>query len=192
MTGDQTASLIYMSLLAFAIGGSYLIANRGRMGKMMQSAAIWGLIFLGAIAAFGLWDDIRSQAVPMQRAVSGNQIAVPRAPDTHFYLTLQIDGTPVRFIVDTGATDIVLGAEDAARLGIDTDRLAFLGRANTANGTVRTARVSLDEVRLGGIVDRDVPAWVTTGEMEGSLLGMSYLNRFGSLQISDDTLLLTR
>lgn len=192
MNGDQTASLIYMTLLIIAIAGSYLVANRGKMGKMLQQGAIWGLIFLGAIAAVGLWGDIRTTALPVQRVVSDSAIVVPRARDSHFYLTLELNGTPIRFVVDTGATDMVLSARDAARIGIDTTDLAYLGRANTANGQVRTARISLDTVKLGNITDRDVPAWVNEGDMSGSLLGMTYLNRYSSLQIENDQLILRR
>lgn len=192
MNTDQTADLIYLSLLAIVILGSFIVANRMRLGKVLQSAAIWGLIFLGTIAAVGLWGDIRQTVRPTQVAVSANRVEVPRAPDDHFYLTLDLNGAPVTFMVDTGATDIVLSAEDATKAGIKLDELAYLGRANTANGTVRTARVTLDKVALGPITDTRVPAWVNESEMDGSLLGMAYLRRFDTLQITDDKLILQR
>ena len=107
-------------------------------------------------------------------------------------MTLEVNGTPLRFIVDTGASDIVLSAEDAARAGLDTDRLAFVGVARTANGTVSTARVWLDEVRLGEMVDSSVPALVNGGEMSGSLLGMAYLNRFSEVRFGGGTVTLVR
>ena len=100
---------------------------------------------------------------------------VPRAFDGHYYLTLDLNGVPVDFVVDTGATDMVLTRADAARIGLDPDALAYTGVAGTANGQVRTARVRLDEVSLGGILDRNLPASVNEGVMDTSLLGMSYL-----------------
>ncbi|SFA73372.1 aspartyl protease family protein [Poseidonocella pacifica] len=192
MTSQNTASLIYLGLLLLVLVGSFVVANRANLSKVMQSAALWGLIFLGTIAAIGLWGDIRTQIIPSQRALSESVIEVPRAPDRHFYLTLQIDGTPVRFVVDTGATEIMLSRRDAERVGIDLDGLAYLGRAQTANGPVRTSRVVLDEVALGPIVDRSVPVWVNEGEMSGSLLGMAYLGRFASVELTPDKLVLTR
>ncbi len=107
-------------------------------------------------------------------------------------MTLDLDGAPVRFVVDTGATDMVLSRQDAERIGITVDDLAFNGRANTANGTVSTARVWLDEVRLGDNVDRDVPAQVNGGEMTSSLLGMTYLQRYEVLNIANGRLTLVR
>jgi aspartyl protease family protein len=87
---------------------------------------------------------------------------------------------------------VVLGQADAARIGIDTGALAYLGRAYTANGEVRTAAVTLDSVAVGPVRHEDVRAVVNQGEMNGSLLGMSYLQRFSSIEITGGTLVLTR
>jgi aspartyl protease family protein len=95
-------------------------------------------------------------------------------------------------VVDTGATDIVLTKEDAARAGLDPDSLRYLGRAGTANGEVRTAYVRLNDVRLGDITDRDVAAVVNGGQMDQSLLGMGYLQRWGRIEIAGGELILTR
>jgi aspartyl protease family protein len=119
-------------------------------------------------------------------------IEVPRERDGHYHMTLGVNGAPIRFIVDTGATDLVLSREDAARAGLDLDELRYFGRAFTANGEVRTAQVRLDEVRVGEIVDTFVPAVVNEGDMRVSLLGMSYLQEFGRIEIADDTLRLVR
>ena len=103
-----------------------------------------------------------------------------------------MNGTPVRFVIDTGASDMVLSNADARAVGLDTDRLAYLGRAQTANGTVPIARVTLDSVALGDVTDRNVGASVNGGEMFGSLLGMSYLERFGRIEIANGRLILER
>jgi aspartyl protease family protein len=94
-------------------------------------------------------------------------------------------------VVDTGATDLVLTRADAERAGIDTDGLIFSGQAFTANGMVQTAPVLLDTVALEGMRAR-VRAVVNGGEMQESLLGMSYLHRFERLEISGGTLVLER
>jgi aspartyl protease family protein len=117
---------------------------------------------------------------------------VPRSPDGHYYLTLDVNDMPVRFVLDTGATSIVLTQADARRAGIDPGALAYTGRASTANGTVRTAAVRLETIALGPVVDRQVPAVVNEGEMQQSLLGMSYLQRWGSIEIAGGALTLTR
>jgi clan AA aspartic protease (TIGR02281 family) len=70
--------------------------------------------------------------------------------------------------------------------------LIFVGTANTANGTVRTAPVWLASVSLGGMTDTDVRAVVNEGQMDGSLLGMTYLGLFGRIEIADGKLILSR
>lgn len=193
MSGDQIASFIYLGLFGIVIAGYLLVANRHQMGKMAQQAAIWVFVFLGAIVAVGFWGDIRGTVLPRQStALDGAMIEVPRAPDGHYYLMLDINETPVRFVVDTGASDMVLTRQDAMRVGVDMDRLVFSGRAMTANGLVETAPVRLDQVALGGVVETDVPAVVNAGPMAESLLGMSYLNRFDRIEITGGELVLTR
>ncbi|WP_338065773.1 retropepsin-like aspartic protease family protein [Oceaniglobus ichthyenteri] len=189
---DSFGQILYFMLLLLAIGGSYVISNRRNLGKTLQQGLIWGLIFVGVIAAAGLWDDMRDDVIPRQSVVDGTRIEVPRGIDGHYHLSLAINGAPIRFVVDTGASDIVLSQQDAKAAGIDPTRLAYLGRAQTANGTVPIAQVTLDSVTLGGFVDRNVGASVNGGEMFGSLLGMRYLERYGRIEISGGRLILER
>lgn len=193
MSGEQLASLTYLGLLGVVIAGWYIASHRRALNKLAQNAAIWGFIFLGAIVAAGLWMDIRDDLAPRQASFrDGAVIEVPRAIDGHYYLTLEINGTPVRFVVDTGASDLVLSRADAARVGIDVERLFFAGRAMTANGMVETAPVRLERVALAGVAEQGVRGVVNGGEMDESLLGMSYLSRFDRLEIADGRLILER
>ena len=193
MTGDNIASLIYLALLGCAVAGWFFMSGRGGIGKTLQMAMIWGFIFLGVIAGYGLWNDVQRQTAGGQMLQLGSgMISVPRQSDGHYYLTLALNGESIRFVVDTGATDMVLSLEDARSIGLDPDSLNFIGTANTANGQVRTAPVRLDTVRLGDITDTDVFASVNGGEMDGSLLGMRYLERWGRIEITGGELRLTR
>ncbi|MEM9754648.1 MAG: TIGR02281 family clan AA aspartic protease [Pseudomonadota bacterium] len=187
------ASLIYLSLFLVVIAGSYFVSQRKNLGQSARYAAIWGLIFLGAILAVGAWTEIRG-VVEGRASVAqdGSEIVVPQAPDGHFYLTLEVNGTPIRFVIDTGATDIVLSRRDAERAGLDLAALIFSGRATTANGVVETAPVRLDTVGIGPVKDEDVRAVVNGGDLRESLLGVSYLSRFGSIEIAGGTLTLRR
>lgn len=193
MTSDNIASLIYLVLLGCAVGGWFFMSGRNNMGKTLQMAAVWVFIFIGVIAAYGLWNDVQRQTLNNQILQLGEgQISVPRQPDGHYYLTLELNGTRVPFVVDTGATDMVLTRADAQRAGLDLDTLRFIGTANTANGQVRTAPVRIQTVSLGGITDTNVRASVNGGEMSGSLLGMGYLEKWGHITISGGELRLTR
>lgn len=193
MDNDSVARLIYLVLLGSAIGGYFLVQNRKRLGRVAQQAAVWGFIFIGAIVAVGLWDDVRRTVDgPRATLMEDGRIEVPRAADGHYYLRLQVNDAPIRFVIDTGATEIVLSRDDARRAGIDPAALNYWGEAHTANGVVRTARVRLDSIAIGGIEDRGVTAWVNDGEMEGSLLGMTYLQRFAKIEIVGGRMYLLR
>jgi aspartyl protease family protein len=193
MNGLDIGNMIYLVLLGVVIGGYLLVANRHQMGKIAQQAAIWVFIFLGAIVVAGMWGDIANTVMPRQSvAQDGTQIIVPRATDGHYYVTLDLNGVPIRFVVDTGASEMVLTQADALRAGVDMSRLIFSGRAMTANGMVETAPVTLDTVTLGGVSDARVRATVNGGEMAESLLGMSYLHRFSRLEFANGKLMLER
>lgn len=193
MESYEIGRLVYLVLLGTAVAGYFIAENRKSLGKTAQQAVVWGLIFLGVIGAYGLWSDIRDEVAPRQSVVAGTgQIAVPRQFDGHFYLTLQLNGKPVDFMIDTGASEVVLSQGDARKAGIKLNDLAYTGRAMTANGMVRTAPATVDEIRLGAIHDRGFTVWVNDGDMDGSLLGMSYLRRFDSIEIRGDKLILTR
>ena len=192
MTEDNAARLVYLTLLLLVIAGTYVLSNRRRIGEMARHAAIWGLIFVGALAGVGLWQDIRRDVIPRQSVLSDGRIEVPAAADGHFYLMAEVNGVPVRFVVDTGASEMVLTWAAAQRTGLAPARLVFLNEARTANGTVATAPVTLDSVTLGPVEDRGVRALVNRGEMDVSLLGMGYLNRFEAIEMRRDLLVLTR
>ena len=193
MTDVDYGRVIYLVLMLAAVGSWVFVQNRQQLGKTIQQLAIWAFIFLGVIAGYGLWDDIRRTVLSQQSVIrNSGQISVPRSADGHYYLTLHINSVPITFLVDTGATDVVLNAKDARRAGIAPDTLAYLGRANTANGEVRTASVWLDSISLGPITDKNVRVWVNQGELDQSLLGMSYLQRWSSIEIRNGSLVLTR
>jgi aspartyl protease family protein len=178
MDGETLARVGYLAIILVALGGWVLVEFRQRMGQALRMAMAWGLIFVGVVAGYGLWSDIRQDILPMQEVAQDGTVEVPRADDGHYYLTLTINGTDVPFMVDTGASGMVLAESDATRLGIDPESLMFLGQASTANGVVRTARVTLPTVELGPFRNVDFRAYVTEGELDQSLLGMDYLGQF--------------
>ena len=178
MDGETLARVGYLAIILVALGGWVMVEFRQRMGQALRMALAWGLIFVGMMAGYGLWSDIRRDIMPIQEVSADATVEVPRAADGHYYLTLLINGTGVPFMVDTGASGMVLSAKDAGRLGIDLAGLNFRGQATTANGVVRTARVSLPLVELGPFRNEDFGAFVTEGELDQSLLGMDYLGQF--------------
>ena len=190
--GDP-ASLTYMVLLLSALVFWAVVQNRQSLGQMTQQALIWALIFVGAIAVVGLWDDIKGTVMPQQSVITDQgRIEIPRANDGHYYLQAEVNGAALTFMVDTGASSIALSTQDALKAGIDVANLAFLGTASTANGETRIAHVRLASLKVGVLEDTNVRAWVNEGKLEQSLLGMTYLQRYSKVAFENGLLVLTR
>lgn len=185
MAQETDYALLFYLLILVVVGGAFVFGDlRNQLTQSLQHAVIWVMIFLGAIALYSMRDTIWTELRPTQAVqADGGVITLRRANDGHFYASLGINGHNIDFVVDTGATGIVLTQQDADRIGLAPDELTYFGRAETANGTVKTAYVRLDEIRFADRVDRDLPASVNGGDLHMSLLGMTYLSRFTRLEI---------
>lgn len=108
---------------------------------------------------------------------SGAQIVLTAESGGHFFTGGTINGTTVRFVVDTGATSVTLSEAEASRIGL-AYKSGQRGYTHTANGPVPTYRVSLSSLRIGDVQVYDVEAVVLPAPMNYVLLGNSFLNRF--------------
>jgi aspartyl protease family protein len=103
---------------------------------------------------------------------------VIKSENGHFAADARVDGHPIAFMVDTGASLITIRASDADALGYRTQERDYVIRINTANGEGRAAPIELSRVEIGDITVRDVPALVVPDAALGvNLLGMSFLSR---------------
>ena len=123
---------------------------------------------------------------------SADTISYEAASDGHFWVNARVDGVGFRFMVDTGATTVVLSKADVRRLGINPASLRYDRPVQTANGTTRAAAIRLRELAIGPIVVNDVPALVNAGELSEPLLGMRLLERLSSVEIRNGRLTLRR
>jgi len=136
--------------------------------------------------------DLATAAAPRQTPRGGGGIEYLTAdPAGHFAARIEIDGVSVETLVDTGATLVAFGEDDAEKVGIRPQPGDFKYRTRTANGEVPTAAVKVRRMRLGSIELTDVDAAVLPrGAFSGTLLGMSFLRRLASFQIEGRTLVL--
>jgi aspartyl protease family protein len=194
MDSVTTDDLIRASILALMALGLLLSMGSRNLNRSLKQAAVWGLIFVSILAGAHIVNDVHSEPfLSKQASFSENgRIEVPRSYDGHYHLTLKVNDVDVSFVVDTGASEIVLTKEDAERIGLNLSDLRYIGRAQTANGQVRIARAILDEVSVGGAQDRNVPATVNEGDLFQSLLGLRYLDKWDRLEISNGRLILER
>lgn len=112
-----------------------------------------------------------------------------RESNGHFYADVEINGTQVRMLVDTGASGIALSRDDAQRAGIAISAGMFDVVGEGASGAVRGEHVMIDRMALGGKTAEGLPAVVLDGG-EQSLLGQSFLRRFRVVEIQGDKMLL--
>jgi clan AA aspartic protease (TIGR02281 family) len=108
----------------------------------------------------------------------------------HFVIDATVDGVPITFLLDTGASDIVLTLDDARQLGFAPRTLEFSQRFQTANGVVRGAPVRLRELRIGQFSLYDQVASVNEAPLAISLLGMRFLDQLSSYRVEDGRLIL--
>ena len=135
------------------------------------------------------------RAAPASRANSGaamaNTLAVPGDRNGHFRVNATIGGRSVEFLVDTGASVIVLTKRDADRLGLNPAPRDFTARMQTANGVVKAAPMRLASVTVGALTVHDVTAVVMPdGVLQQNLLGMSFLSRLRRFEFRTGQLVL--
>jgi aspartyl protease family protein len=170
---------------------------------MIGWALRWALLCCGltivcvAVMDGGRWLPRYEAATPEMAASQAPEAPAPEAAVNtlvypvdgrgHVLLDAVVNGAPVRFLLDTGASLVTLTPADARAAGLSPRQLAFDERASTANGFVRMASVNLREIRLGQLSVGDVPAAVIEN-LGVSLLGMSFLNRLQSYEMRNGKL----
>ncbi|MDA5192543.1 retropepsin-like aspartic protease family protein [Govanella unica] len=153
-----------------------------------------GLLACALIIAAGVLSN-RDRAPEHQGAVDlapgpRDELTLRRDADGHFRVEAEVNGRPLQFLIDTGASHVVLSPADAARIGLRPTRDDFSLSLTTANGSLRAAPVTLDTVRIGSLDIPQVTAVVTGTDLPQSLLGMSFLNRLGRWRVEGDRLML--
>jgi aspartyl protease family protein len=207
---ENTRLRVVISVLWLTVlGGAFLArARQGPIGQMVRHAAAWVLIGLALLSVYAFRDEfmiwkerVVAELVPHRgmapRADTGapasqygNSVSFRSRDGGHYVVEAHVNGTPVRFMVDTGASDVVLTPADARRVGLNPNTLDYSRRYNTANGVVAGAPVTLGRVRVGPIEIENVRASVNRAEMASSLLGMSFLGRLSGYEVQNGVLTL--
>ena len=151
----------------------------------------------GAVVAYGdpdqiaLASDTVSQLQHRQAAKPARAVQIPRGQSGEFALQAKINGVNAAMVIDTGATSVVLTYETAKAAGLPLELLEYDVDVETAGGHTKAARLTLDRLAIGKLVERSVPALVVPhGQMKTNLLGMSFLDRLESGEVRADRLML--
>jgi aspartyl protease family protein len=151
----------------------------------------------GAVVAYGDPDQIArasdtvSQMLHRRAASPVRAVQVSRGQAGEFALQAKINGVSAPMVIDTGATSVVLTYETAKAAGLPLELLEYDVDVETAGGHTKAARLTLDRLAIGKLVERSVPALVVPhGQMKTNLLGMSFLDRLESWEVHADRLML--
>lgn len=196
-TGEKL-NLVYPVVILTLASYGLMALRRAHLGELARNLAIWISIALVVAIGFAYQSELTNVATRLQaelipgyavETVAG-ELTIAASPDGHFYAIASVNGTPVTFLIDTGATDIVLSPADAARLGIDSESLAFTRTVETANGLAQAARARVANFTLGPIQLKDVELSVNQAPMSTSLLGMAFMRNLASFEIRGRNLIL--
>lgn len=199
---NRQIQLVYGLTWLTMILGSVVLGWRGRASLALKQALAWVAVAFILIVAYSYRDDFMGFGRTLAQRTMGELVPsrpIEAAPGVaylsrdlsgHFVADALVNGTHVRFMVDTGASDVALTADDARRLGIDMTKLAYTLPYSTANGTAMAAPVTLDEIDIAGIRVRNVRASVSRDGLTQSLLGMSFLDQLRGFEFQGDRLVL--
>jgi clan AA aspartic protease (TIGR02281 family) len=124
-------------------------------------------------------------------ATAPRTVQISRGQAGEFALQARINGVSAPMVIDTGATSVVLTYETAKAIGLPLELLEYDVDVETAGGHAKAARLTLDRLAIGKLVERSVPALVVPhGQMKTNLLGMSFLDRLESWEVRADSLML--
>ncbi len=198
---DGKIDLVHSLLILAFVGASAILHQRFQAHKVIRHAAIWlaigGLVLIGYSfrhEAAWLGNRLLADLAPSLGEPRGDAMRFTASSGGHFVVevvvTTNTGEIPVRFLVDTGASDVVISPADARRLGFDPGALKFSKIYQTANGTVYGAPVRLDTMTIGSIRVKNVRASVNGADMAQSLLGMSFLDRLSRYEVTSGSLIL--
>jgi aspartyl protease family protein len=197
LTQTQFGQLVPLVILAivFAAGA---FSRRQKFSAIVANFATWAGLFVIVLIGYTYREDLKDFAARMVGELSPTTAIVDsengtasfrRGLDGHFTVASSVNGTSIPLLFDTGASAVVLSYQDAVRAGIPVAGLSFTLPVMTANGTGRAALIQLDRVEIGGIARSDVRAFVAEdGALQGSLLGMTFLQTLSRYSVEGDRL----
>ncbi len=197
---DQLASLVWTGMILILVVAGFWRQFTARLGANLQALLAWALIGLALVIGYSERDRIQGVSSQVLGAVrpgtattrADGAVTIIRRADGDFRVNAEVNGRPQLFLFDTGASSVVLTAENAAALGLTPALSEFTARVSTANGITYAAPVQLDSLGVGTITERRVNAMVAKpGALSANLLGQTFLTRLSGYEVRGDRLILS-
>jgi aspartyl protease family protein len=195
---DDFGSLAYKLAILVFLGAAVLTMFRERFTQTITAALLWVVVGLVLVIGYSyrfelgnVADRVMAELIPGHVISHGRTVEVARTNSGDFDISARVNGVHVAMVLDTGASSVVLTQQDAKAIGLPLEVLNYTVSIDTANGRTRAAQVTLDRLAVGGLEERSVEALIVQpGQLRTSLLGMSFLNRLQSWQVSGDRLIM--
>jgi len=197
---DSYLEIVRLFGILVLVSSGLIFARRIKFGEVVRNLSIWtglaAILLLGYTYRTELYDimyRVGGELIPGQAITSRpNELIVTASEDGHFYVNGKANGKRVRFMIDTGASDITLGPQTASRIGIDLKSLQFTQRYRTANGIGLGAPYWLKSFSIGSFGFAKTKVSINKTDLSHSLLGMSFLERLQSFEFRGDKLFLRK
>ena len=201
LPNDDLASLIYLGLLGAVVGAGVVGAHRD-IGEMIKNLLAWTVIILGLATGWLYQDQAKEMVLRAAGGLApgrpvtvsdqnGSAVLIRKSLNGHFEAAGAVNGEPVSFLIDTGATSIVLTHDDALRIGFSDDDLSYTLVINTANGQAHAAAIRLETVTIGPLIRSGLRAMVAEpGRLDQSLLGMNFISSLTAFEMRRDEVIL--
>jgi aspartyl protease family protein len=197
--GSFGGAAFAFAFVVWKLLGAARRSGPGGVARLVRGALAWSAIVFGLVGVYSyrfeaadFADRVMSELMPGELQIgNGGEVTVNERLGGEFIVPATVGTARIAFLFDTGATTVVLRAEDAAKVGIDPSTLNYNVQVTTANGAAEAAETRLDSIAIGPIVARNVTAMVTRkGALTQSLLGMSFLERLQSYSVERGRLVL--
>jgi aspartyl protease family protein len=194
--GQDDFAVMRLLGLAALVSSGLLTVRRIDLGRAVRWVAVWLAIIILLVIGYAdradfidIGDKLRAALFPaFAVSRSPREMVVGRSDGGAFFVMAEVNGSPVRFLIDTGSSEIVLSPADAARAHVNSAGATL--PSETANGVGYGAVATVDNLTVGPIRMRDVPVAVNRAPMSESLLGMSFLRRLESFEVRGDEMIL--
>ena len=193
--GDQAVHVLYL-LGVLVLVGSALVVRRIPLAQGLKMLAGWVLIFGAAFIVFTMKDEFLALGNRLMletrggvEETAGGEIRIRQSPDGHFWVTAEVNGEPVRFLIDSGATTTSLSRETAERAGIAPSS-GFQAMVQTANGVVMVDRGRAGTLKVGPIERRDVGVHISDAFGDMNVIGMNFLSTLSGWSVEGRVLVM--
>ena len=204
MDWNDITSAEWADIVMYGVIGTYMAWSiprlfRGSFKAAIGALAFWSVLLFGAVGGYAYRTELRAVTDRMMAVLipgtpidtDVREVTIFRRTDGQFVVNGNVNGKRASFVLDTGASSVVIRAEDAAKMKLPVRTLTYDVEVSTANGRTLAADITVPRLSVGAIAQENVRALVAKpGALHENLLGMTFLNGLASFTVANDRLVL--